>query len=164
MQADGITKKEHIIQKEDKMTQPILQFIHEHAFLSNFYPSEFVWDNIVWPNAESAYQAAKTHDRNTRLWMSKIKSPAEVKKEGRALPCRPDWKDVKYSIMYNIVREKFRQNPDLRAKLIATGDSIIEEGNDHHDKTWGICPPGSGEGLNWLGEILMLVREEVKSE
>ena len=31
--------------------------------------------------------------------------------------------------MYEIVQAKFTQNPDLKEKLLATGDEYLEEGN-----------------------------------
>lgn len=71
---------------------------------------------------------------------------------------------------------KFRQNPDLRSKLDATGDKIIVEASPL-DKIWGIglaekSALEKGEkawrGLNLLGKALMkartILREEAKAE
>jgi ribA/ribD-fused uncharacterized protein len=143
-------------------TQPILEFFGENRFLSNFYPAELVWDGIIWPSAEHAYQAAKVLDREERLRFSRMRTPSEAKKSGKTLVLRDDWEEVKYDIMLEIVRAKFKQNPDMRARLLATGDAHLEEGNNWHDRTWGVCPPGSNIGLNYLGEILMTVREELR--
>lgn len=141
----------------------IIEFWKEYRFLSNFYPVEFVWDNIVWPSSEHAYQAAKTLDRRQRLIMSKLKSPSEAKQKGSWVYLREDWcDDVKIGVMYQIVKAKFRQNPDLKEKLLATGNAHLEEGNTWNDRFWGVCPPGSGNGRNELGKILMRVREELK--
>jgi ribA/ribD-fused uncharacterized protein len=144
------------------MSESILTFFGEYRFLSNFYPAELVWDNIVWSSSEHAYVAAKTNDRKLRLEISKMAGKGVVKKFGQRLPLRPDWEEVKYDIMLEIVRAKFTQNPDLKAKLLATGDAHLEEGNTWNDRTWGVCPPGSGNGKNWLGKILMQVRKELK--
>jgi ribA/ribD-fused uncharacterized protein len=148
------------------ITQPtapaILEFSGDYRFLSNFYKAELVWDNIVWPSSEHAYQAAKVLDREKRLELSRIKNPAMIKKMGKGLDLRDDWEQVKYDTMLEIVRAKFTQNPELKAKLLATGNAHLEEGNTWRDKTWGVCPPGSGEGLNYLGKILMTVREELR--
>ena len=63
--------------------------------------------------------------------------------------------------MYEILLVKFTKNVELKDKLIATGDAFLAEGNYWGDKFWGICP-ADGEpekdGLNKLGELLMLVR------
>lgn len=140
----------------------ILEFKGEFAFLSNFAKAELVWDNMLWPTSEHAYQAAKTLDRQSRLNIAALATPAQTKRAGKTLVLRPDWDEVKYGIMKEIVWAKFTQNPDLRAKLLATGDAHLEEGNHHHDNIWGVCPPGSGNGKNWLGVVLMEVRKELQ--
>jgi hypothetical protein len=58
------------------------------------------------------------------------------------------------------VRDKFNRNPDLRAKLLATADAYLEEGNTWGDQIWGVY---NGQGTNWLGKILMQVRTELRS-
>jgi predicted NAD-dependent protein-ADP-ribosyltransferase YbiA (DUF1768 family) len=60
--------------------------------------------------------------------------------------------------MADLVRQKFQQ-PQLCAALLATGDEYLEETNWWKDTFWGVC---NGEGLNKLGNILMMVREELK--
>jgi len=145
------------------MEQPseILQFNGDYAFLSNFYPAEFVWDNIVWKTSEHAYQAAKVIDRKYRLMMSNIPRPGDVKHLGKMSQCRDDWESVKIDVMYDIVYQKFVQNPTLKQKLLETGQAHLEEGNSWRDQFWGVCPVGSGEGRNELGKVLMRVRHEL---
>lgn len=143
------------------MSQPILEFQGEYRFLSNFARAEFVWDNIVWKHSEGAYQAAKTLDREERLEMSKVDKPGEIKRQGKQVACRAGWDQIKYDIMHEIVLAKFTQNPELKAKLLATVDAHLEEGNYWKDREWGVCPPRSGNGKNLLGKILMQVREEL---
>jgi predicted NAD-dependent protein-ADP-ribosyltransferase YbiA (DUF1768 family) len=43
--------------------------------------------------------------------------------------------------------------------LDATGDRKLVEGNYWHDTFWGVC---NGVGENYLGEILMHVRQELR--
>lgn len=140
----------------------ITEFKGEFAFLSNFAPSEMVWDNMLWPTAEHAYQSAKTLDRRSRLNIANLATPAQAKRAGKTLVLRPDWETYKYGIMEDIVRAKFIQNYDLAVKLLGTGDAILEEGNTWHDRIWGVCPPGSGNGTNWLGLILMDIRKDLR--
>ena len=87
----------------------------------------------------------------------------EAKRKGRHVQLRPDWEDVKLSIMEEVVRAKFTQNEDLKALLLATGDSVLEEGNTWHDIFWGV-DARTRKGENHLGRILMQVREELRSE
>jgi len=156
------------------MSNTILEFKGKYRFLSNFYNVELVWEKIIWPSSEHAYQASKSADRATRIAISKVLNPATVKRIGRGaefvvnektykVVTRSDWEQIKIKIMEEIVRAKFRQNSDLTLKLLDTGDSIIEEGNTWKDKFWGICPPGSGDGRNELGKILMKIRNEAKN-
>lgn len=139
----------------------ISTFSGQYKFLSNMYPAEFVWDNIVWRSSEHAYVAAKITDRILRIEISKIRRAGDVKRFGRTLELRPDWEEVKIDMMREIVRAKFTQNPLLKDWLIATGDAHIEEGNTWNDRFWGICPPDSDNGRNELGKILMQLRVEM---
>ena len=54
---------------------------------------------------------------------------------------------------------KFMQNPELRDALLATGNSLLIEGNTWGDYFWGKV---NGHGENHLGLILMDVREKLK--
>lgn len=143
---------------------PVIEtFFGDYRFLSNFYPAEFVWEGICWPTSEHAYQAAKTHVRVEKLAILQL-TASQAKGAGRNVTLRPDWEQVKVDVMLEIVYHKFNQNPELKARLIATGDAVLEEGNTWGDRVWGICPPGSGNGRNELGKILMDLREQWKME
>jgi len=63
--------------------------------------------------------------------------------------------------MEKLVRIKF-QNPEMREKLLATGDVEIEEGNTWGDTFWGVDLE-TGEGENRMGKILMKIRSELKN-
>jgi ribA/ribD-fused uncharacterized protein len=60
--------------------------------------------------------------------------------------------------MRKAVRAKFTQHPDLRAILLGTGDARLVE-HTENDSYWG--DGGDGSGKNWLGKILMEIREEL---
>lgn len=143
---------------DELLDPPILTFDGEYRFLSNFYPATFVWQGVLWSTSEHAYQAAKTTVPAERELIIRLKTATEAKRAGKVVTMRPDWNDVKVDIMLDIVFHKFNQNPELKAKLMATGLAHIEEGNNHHDRIWGVCPPGSGKGRNELGKILMDIR------
>jgi len=76
------------------------------------------------------------------------------------LELREDWEDVKVNIMKEVVKSKFMSNPELRNKLIATGDAELVELNHWGDRTWGVCSK-TNTGKNLLGKILMEVRKEI---
>lgn len=129
-------------------------FSGEHRFLSNFYVDK------TGLTAEHLFQASKTRDKREILQILTAHSPGVAKRMGRVCTLRPDWEIVKDDLMYQIVRHKFR-DPDLAKKLTDTGNAILIEGNHWGDKYWGVC---DGKGLNKLGEILMRVRDELKSD
>lgn len=140
----------------------IMEFRGDNRYLSNFFPASFVWNNTLWPNAEVAYQAAKATSAEDALSFMSL-TAGQAKRHGREIKIREDWDEVKFDLMRDIVRAKFVQNPELRDKLLATGTSHIEEGNNHNDRIWGVCPPGSSQGQNWLGKILMEIREDLRT-
>lgn len=84
---------------------------------------------------------------------------AKAKVEGRKVALRADWEEVKVDAMYNAVYAKFSQNPDLKHRLLATGNRYLEEGNTWNDVNWGVC---NGVGLNLLGQVLMAVRQQLR--
>jgi ribA/ribD-fused uncharacterized protein len=131
------------------------RFDGEYHFLSNFYPVSV----FGYPSVENAYQAAKTLNREERLPFREC-SPAQAKKLGRRLVLRPDWEDRKLEIMRVLVRKKF-EHPELRQRLLETGNQDLIEGNCWGDRFWGVC---RGEGKNHLGQILMEVRRELRGE
>lgn len=140
---------------------PIRCFTGEYAFLNNFYHSPFQWEGIEWQMVEHAYQAAKVLDPVQRQVIASLPSPGKAKAAGSSVTIRSDWEDVKYDIMSELVYAKFTQNADLREKLLATGCSHLEDGNNHGNRIWGTV---NGVGSNWLGKILMDVREKLRTE
>lgn len=136
------------------------RFDGEYFFLSNFEDSPITYDGITYKNAEAAFHAQKVFDREKKKEFSNL-NPSEAKRLGRRVKLRSDWESVKVDIMTDLVRIKFLQNPDLKKKLLATGDEILIEGNWWNDQFWGVC---KGEGQNYLGRILMMIRKELRDD
>jgi N-glycosidase YbiA len=134
-------------------------FQGQYRFLSNFWPATVEYEGIVYPDVEHAYQSAKTLDMNQRRRIAALPTPAEAKRAGEALPLRADWLQIKYQVMLVCVRYKFTHHPELAEKLLATGDAYLQEGNYWGDRIWGVY---QGQGTNWLGKILMRVRNELQ--
>lgn len=129
-------------------------FSNEWRFLSNFYLAEVEYEGIRYPSSENAYQAAKFLNLETRAKFINI-TPGQAKRLSRKFIIRPDWEEVRISIMHEICMDKFTRHPDLAQMLLNTGDMYIEETNTWGDKFWGVC---DGIGENWLGRILMNIR------
>lgn len=139
------------------VTTPILRFAGEHDYLSNMYLSQVYYNGFNWPSSENAYQAMKSTTPAIQHRFTAL-TPRESKRLGKALEVREDWEDVKIGIMHEIVLAKFLQNRHLAEKLIDTYGQQLIEGNQWKDTFWGVCPPGSKNGQNHLGRILMDVR------
>ena len=142
------------------------KFDGEYEFLSNFYPSKILYDNNEgWyaPTVEHAFQAAKTRNVEEEIGILSASTPGKAKRLGRLSDLRPDWEEVKDNVMYRFLKEKF-SIPELRYKLLATGDATLIEGTTWHDNYWGVCSCAkcNGCGKNRLGELLMRLREELK--
>lgn len=131
-----------------------------YEFLSNFHPSTVRFEGILYATVEHAYQASKTKDPKLRKIIASAPGPWEAKKLGKGLVLREDWSEVRTNIMRGLIREKF-QNPFLGHRLLKTGEAKLVMNNKWNDRFWGIC---RGAGENWLGKILMEVREELKQE
>jgi N-glycosidase YbiA len=130
-------------------------FRGEYRFLSNFYPSPFLLDGHEFPTVEHYYQAEKMISEEDFRRVVKAPTPQDAKRLARSLPMNPAFEADKRAIMLVAVTLKFGQNGDLRAQLVATGNESLAELNTWGDRYWGIC----GDGQNWLGRILMMVRE-----
>ena len=137
-----------------------------HA-LSNFSPARVTLDGVTYPTVEHAYQAAKNLEPEVREGIRNASTPELARKMGRKLAQRPDWHETRVEVMRDLVRQKFAGRPDLRKLLLATGDAELVEGNTWHDNFWGQCRCprcAATPGLNWLGRILMEVREGLGKE
>lgn len=107
----------------------INSFTGDYYFLSNFYMAPVSYNGWDYTNNEAAFQAQKTKNRRLRFQLFSKASPSEAKATGRKIDLRSDWEEVKDKVMYEIVLAKFTQNPDLKEKLLATGNEHLEEGN-----------------------------------
>ena len=132
-------------------------FDGNYSFLSNFYEAPVVYKDLLYQNSEAAFQAQKCPGRAQEFC---VLPPGKAKRLGRKVELRIDWDLVKNAVMYDVVKAKFTQNPDLRKKLLDTGYEELVEGNYWNDKYWGVC---NSEGLNMLGKILMVIREELRN-
>lgn len=138
----------------------ITHFRGEYRWLSNFWPVTVTLEGMDFPSVEAAYQAAKTLDLEVRAQIAALSRPGEAKRMGRKLNIRDGWDGMKLQVMEDLLRQKFA-DPELRQKLLATGDAHVEERNTWDDRFWGVC---DGEGENHLGRLLMLIRDELRSK
>lgn len=145
-------------------------------FMSNFYPSEFVdIDRIKYNCTEQylMYNKCKIFDGSNDLMLQQIlneKSPANIKALGRKVKNYDEqvWNELRYQIMVDGLRLKFKQNKTIENKLIQTGQKMLYEASPF-DKIWGIgfdavtaiTKDKSLFGTNLLGKALVQVRTEL---
>jgi ribA/ribD-fused uncharacterized protein len=144
----------------------ITSFNGEYSFLSNFYPCQIEYYGVKYPTSEHAFQAAKTLNIMQKEAIKKADTPGKAKRLGRKVEIRSDWEEVKDQVMYEIILNKFK-NKEMKAKLLATNNEKLVEGNYWHDNYWGSCACLKCQQKpkeNKLGKILMRVREELKED
>ncbi len=135
----------------------IREFKGKYFFLSNFYPSPFTINEITFPTVEHYYQANKANNSEDFFKILNLKTPGDTKRAGRKIQICKNWDQIKFSIMYIGLLNKFKQNSELTALLIATKEQNLIEGNYWNDKIWGVCLK-TNEGENNLGVMLMNIR------
>lgn len=130
---------------------------------SNFSPHPIKVKGKTWPTLEHYFQAQKfagtTHEQAVR----QAKSPMVAAHMGRSRkrPLRRDWEAVKDDIMREALRAKFQQHAELKTLLLSTGEARLIE-HTVNDRYWG--DGGDGAGKNRLGQLLVELRAELRTE
>ena len=155
----------------------IREFRGEYAWASNFFAHPMTWAGFDIATLEHGYQLDKALPDATGIFpgpdghpvtmtwrqaVAQAPTPAAAKRLGEQLPLRPDWEQRKVKVMAALLKRKFR-DPALRAKLLATGNAKLIEGNRWGDRFWGV-DLRTGEGQNMLGRLLMAIRRQLQHE
>jgi predicted NAD-dependent protein-ADP-ribosyltransferase YbiA (DUF1768 family) len=120
-----------------------LELKGSYKCLGNSYPSTIIVEGITYPSVEHALQASKVSDRAIKFQISKA-SLAEVRNLLEDIWIRPNWNDVKYATLHQLVKLKFESNKELSKVLMGTGTQLLGNKNEAE-----------------LGSILMKVRSEI---
>ena len=146
----------------------------DNAYLSNWFLSDFEVDGILFSSMEQymMYQKAVLFgDDKIAQQIRSTSDVGKIKALGRAVKNYDDvlWNGMRQIVVYEGLLEKFRQNDELREKLLATGKSLLAE-CAVQDKIWGIGLSMKDEkrfdikewkGQNLLGFALMKVRDRL---
>lgn len=135
-----------------------------YGCFSNFSPHSIQLGGKVWLTSEHYYQAQKfvgTRDEPLCQRIHNAPSPEIAAAIGRdpIYSVRPDWDTVKVFIMHKAVLTKFMTHCDLAEILLSTNEQMIIE-NSPTDTFWGCGSDGCGQ--NYLGKILMQIRQEMR--
>jgi len=147
----------------------------DKSCFSQWYPSSFIVDGIVYLTAEHWMMVKKASLFNDSASLENILSaekPAEAKAIGRSVKnFDPEiWSASSYDIVKGN-RHKFWQNIEMKNFLLQSGDKIIVEASPA-DPIWGIGLPQDRKeaknpfqwrGTNLLGFALMEVRDLLRS-
>jgi len=91
-----------------------------------------------------------------------IKStPDQAFSFGRSFQLRPDWEQVKESVMMDALCAKFSQHASLKALLLSTGQHLLVQLKPN-DNYWGTG--ADGKGLNRHAVLLMEVRTKLSTD
>ena len=144
---------------------------------SNWYEAAFEIGGRRFTSVEQymMYEKAELFgDRETAQKVLEITDAAQIKALGRQVKGYDDhlWNGCRQIIVYEGVLAKFSQNPELGARLLATGDAFLAE-CEPSDKIWGIGmaldDPQCGDRSSWhgqnlLGYTLMKVRRRLEAD
>lgn len=149
----------------------------KYGYLNNWYYSNFIIDGIKFNSVEQymAYMKATVFGDTIiaeRVLQTIIFS--DMRELSRMVKGYDEntWNNIKYNIAKKGIYAKFSQNPELRKRLIGTGESLLAACSIH-DTTWGIgmsqlnknrYNPSYWKGENLLGKALMEVRTLLRSQ
>jgi ribA/ribD-fused uncharacterized protein len=150
-------------------------FYGKDSYLSNFFSAPFVLDGKSFSCPEQYLQyekAIRASDGEAAGRILNSVDAVEQMRIGRKITVtKEQWdNNIAEQVMEVALKAKFRQNVDLRKKLIETGDRLIVECNAN-DKLWGCGlrlqdlhakEKSKWKGQNLLGTILGRIREELK--
>jgi ribA/ribD-fused uncharacterized protein len=149
--------------------------LNEFKEFSNMHEAPVLIDGIKFPTVEHYYQWSKARlfgDEESQQKILKSASPKTAKTLGKKVKDFNEerWEAEKVGIMQRGIKAKLMQHPDIRKKLLATGDRRIAEANPR-GKFWGIgtsyntskaTNPERWPGKNNLGLIYEELRRQLK--
>jgi ribA/ribD-fused uncharacterized protein len=150
---------------------------NEYGFMALDWPVQIRLASVTYHSAKQALAAelAKTfHDDEGFRKVLEAESPAEVSYSMEdAKEATPElWANAIKKHLYTIQDAKFRQYPELKSRLLSTGDAVIAV-YQPRDEIIGIGIPTEDihaknatywKGQNLLGTILMEIRGKLREE
>lgn len=129
-----------------------------YGFMSNFSRHNFYDKKYEYKTSEHYFQAHK-FEVGGKDFEDVVNAPtandSAIIGRDRSRPLRKDWEQVKDDIMFDALKLKFNNHPDIRQSLIETGEEELIEASPV-DSYWGW---GSDmKGKNMLGKLLMKLR------
>ena len=143
-----------------------------NGYMSNMYPSEILYNNLIWPSAEHLFQALRYNDIRIQGLIRREKSPMRVKAVAKMYSdqrvIRP-LSNLDVRLMETVVWLKFEQNKEMSDLLVNSGygthyiyENVEKRIGDFKSSAlfWGAFLKNDAYliGMNILGIILMRYR------
>jgi ribA/ribD-fused uncharacterized protein len=172
-----VVKGKKLVKMEKDEPEPVL-FSPDLAEFKEFsmdHEAPMQIDGITFPTVQHYLQWSKAKqfgDAEAQSKILKTKSPKSVKTYGEKVVGfkEDEWNEKRDTVMTIALKAKFMQHPELKTKLLSTGDKPIGEANAR-DKYWSIGTgadtskakiPSKWPGKNRLGQLLMDLRRDLK--
>ena len=133
-------------------------------------PGGLTIDGHKWPTTEHYFQARKFVEKspqwlNVRQCSSGFQAAQYASKGGLSGPPHcglAQWDKDKNAVMMKALRAKAGQDLQFRFSLLGTGNQPLFETSDR-DAYWGVALKGGQYGTNYLGALLMQLRDELRT-
>ncbi len=131
--------------------------------LSQWYPSPFEVDGVIYATAEHYMMAEKARlfgDDDALARILSVEHPGAAKRSGREVKRFEEstWQSARIEVALRGNGAKFEQHKALRALLLRTGERVLVEASPI-DPIWGIGLAATDERvmhpLRWPGENLL---------
>lgn len=144
------------------------------GFMSQWFNCDFEIEGVRYNCTEQRMMAEKARffeDEVYEKLIMEARRPSDQKAMGKKVRGfdKERWEAVARDVVYIGNYAKFKQNPGLEYELLDTKDEWLVEASPY-DKIWGVgldqyddavLDPANWQGTNWLGEVLMKVREDI---
>ncbi len=124
----------------------------------------FELEGKLWPSVEHYIQAMQFSDEARQEAIRIAPNPRTAQKLGKTgwfKRARDNWKETRVAYMTRGVYTRCRTHGEIRAALLATGDTPLVE-NSQYDYFWGCGRDRRGD--NMYGKVLMQVRDKLREE
>jgi len=134
-----------------------------YGCFSNFSAHPVFCREVIWKSVEHYYQAQKFISTSMQEAIRSAYTPMQAKNLAKQHIGQriSKWDDIKEQVMFDGLYAKFTQHPCLRQELLSTDGKELCE-HTELDRYWG--DGGDGTGKNVLGQLLMKVRSQLRSE
>lgn len=153
-----------INENKNRYLYPILELYKEHFFLNKYdHDHPFTYNGLTFNNVEAAYNSRR-NDSVAHEYCN-LNGSAALRKGLNEKFTRADWDTKRVEFIIEALFAKFTQHPQLKEKLLATGNTLIINGNKYCDNELGYCiceKCKDKSKLNLYGKALMHVRKTLR--